>query len=98
FIFVLRRDALICIERPGAVPGVQSEWKNLDRHIESCSIKWEHLGGVHRHLETTALRHLRRLYDELIAPIRSELRGTVIFVPHSFLHSIPLHAVHDGEQ
>jgi len=98
FIFVLRRDALICIERPGAVPAVRSQWQELDRHIESCSIKWEHLAGVHHHLETTAHRHLRALYDELIAPIRSELRATVIFVPYGFLHSVPLHAVHDGQQ
>jgi CHAT domain-containing protein len=98
FIFLLRRDALICIARPGAVPAVRSQSQDLDRHIESCSIKWEHLAGVHHHLETTARRHLRSLYDELIAPIRSELRETVIFIPHGFLHGVPLHALHDGEQ
>ncbi len=98
FIFVLRRDALICVERPGAVPLLRSQWQELDRHIESCSVKWEHLAGVHHHLETTARRHLRNLYAELIAPIRSELRGTAIFVPHGFLHSVPFHAVHDGER
>ncbi|MGB6430982.1 MAG: CHAT domain-containing tetratricopeptide repeat protein [Candidatus Acidiferrales bacterium] len=47
-------------------------------------------------LEAT-LSHLRRLHDELIAPIRDKLQGShVIIVPHGPLHYIPFHALHDG--
>ena len=41
--------------------------------------------------------HLRELYDELIAPIRSRLKGDhVIVVPHETLHCVPFHALYDG--
>jgi CHAT domain-containing protein len=98
FIFVIRRDALICIPRPGVVPGIRAEWENLDRHIESCSVKWEYLTAVHHHLQLTADHHLKKLYAELIGPIDTELRQTVIFVPHGFLHGVPIHALHNGEE
>jgi CHAT domain-containing protein len=61
-------------------------------------VKWELLSSVHHHLATTARSHLRHLYDELIAPVEAELRDNVVFVPHGFLHSIPVHALYDGRQ
>lgn len=44
--------------------------------------------------------HLRHLYDLLVAPLRENLNGSrqLIVVPHSFLHSLPFHALHDGER
>jgi tetratricopeptide (TPR) repeat protein len=98
YIFALRQDALKCVSRPGVVPRLQAEWRDFDRHVESCSVKWEHLSSVHHHLAATARSHLRHLYDELIAPVETELRDNVVFVPHGFLHSIPLHALYDGGQ
>jgi CHAT domain-containing protein len=98
YIFVLRNDGLKCIQRAGATPRLETEWENLERHIESCSVKWERLSSVQHHLLTTAQHHLSRLYDELIAPIESEMRGTLIFAPHGFLHGVPLHALYDGKQ
>jgi CHAT domain-containing protein len=98
YIFVLRNDGMRCVHRPDAVSLLEAEWKNLERHIDSCSVKWERLPSVQHHLVSTAQHHLCRLYDELIAPIESELRATVIFAPHGFLHGIPLHALCDGEQ
>jgi CHAT domain-containing protein len=42
-------------------------------------------------------RHLRELYDEIVAPARSLLKGNhLIFVPHGVLHYVPLHALSDG--
>jgi CHAT domain-containing protein len=47
-------------------------------------------------LETTQA-HLRELYQELVAPIRHQLRGThLIVVPHESLHYVPFHALYDG--
>jgi tetratricopeptide (TPR) repeat protein len=45
--------------------------------------------------------HLRELYDDLVAPVRSRLRKTehLIFAPHDFLHRLPFHALRgpDGD-
>ena len=42
--------------------------------------------------------HLLTLYEALIGPIRDLLRTSrLIFVPHGFLHYLPLHALWDGE-
>lgn len=52
-----------------------------------------------RSLYDAALRHLRELYSELIAPVRQRLQARhLIVVPHSFLHHLPFHALHDGER
>ena len=49
-------------------------------------------------LETTQ-RHLKDLYDELIGPIRKWLTGKhLVVVPHGILHSLPFHALFDGQR
>ncbi len=48
-------------------------------------------------LESTQA-HLKNLYQELLAPLRSSLTAEhVVFVPHGLLHYVPMHALHDGE-
>lgn len=43
--------------------------------------------------------HLCELYRELLAPIRSRLKGKhLIVVPHEMLHHLPFHALFDGKQ
>jgi CHAT domain-containing protein len=43
--------------------------------------------------------HLRELYDELIAPIGSQLKAShLVFVPHGLLHYVPFHALFNGEE
>src|SRR5262249_19199700 len=61
-IFVLRQDDASCVQRHGVIPGLQSEWEHLDRHLESCSVKWEYLSAVQAHLQETVQQHLRSLY------------------------------------
>jgi CHAT domain-containing protein/exonuclease VII small subunit len=97
-IFALRHDALKSFVRPEAVGRLYGQWQQLERHIESCSVKWERLAGVRHHLQATAQHHLQRFYEELIEPVRAELRHRVVFVPHGFLHAVPLHSLHDGTQ
>jgi CHAT domain-containing protein/Tfp pilus assembly protein PilF len=43
------------------------------------------------------LAHLEALYEELIAPIRNQLRVKhLVFVPHGPLHFLPFHALRSG--
>jgi CHAT domain-containing protein len=98
FIFVLTEDGLFTHQRHGVTRHVKTEWEHLERHMASCSVKWERLEPARRHLDATAQAHLGNLYQELILPIEAQLRGTVVFAPHGFLHSIPLHALYDGKQ
>jgi CHAT domain-containing protein len=95
-IFVVRKDALVSSCQRGVIRRLQEDWEGLERHIASCSVKWERLAGVNHHLEKTARTHLQNLYTHLISPVEHELRRTVIFAPHGFLHGIPLHALFDG--
>ncbi|MGH9367671.1 MAG: CHAT domain-containing protein, partial [Thermoanaerobaculia bacterium] len=48
------------------------------------------------------LRHARQLYDWLIRPLEADLRSsridTLVFVPDGPLRTIPMAALHDGEQ
>ena len=47
----------------------------------------------------TALTTLRRLHDELIAPLAHRLDAAhLIIVPHSILHQVPFHALMDGDE
>jgi tetratricopeptide (TPR) repeat protein len=96
FIFTVDRDELFCTKISGAVSRLRERCAHLDRHLSSCSVKWERLESASHHLEATAVAHLQSLYSDLIAPVRARLRRSVIFVPHGFLHGVPMQALHDG--
>ena len=50
-------------------------------------------------LEGSTAALLRRLHDELVAPIADELDADhLVIVPHDRLHHLPFHALHDGER
>jgi CHAT domain-containing protein/tetratricopeptide (TPR) repeat protein len=45
-----------------------------------------------------AQRHLRLLYEELVAPVQDRLKGDrLVIVPHDALHYVPFHALFDGQ-
>lgn len=49
-------------------------------------------------LETTR-RHLKEFYDLLVGPVKKWLMGDhLVVVPHGILHSLPFHALFDGQQ
>ncbi len=98
FIFAVKSEGLVCLQRPGAIPRLLADWNELDRHLASCGVKWERLQRVQHHLLSTAQTHLKNLHRELIEPVQSEIRGNIVFAPHGFLHAIPLHALYDGEK
>jgi CHAT domain-containing protein len=97
YIFVLRQDALVSVERRGVIDQIRNEFEAFERHVESCSVKWERLAAVRHHLDATAKNHLKTLYSHLISPVEKELRALVITAPHGFLHGVPFHALQDGE-
>jgi CHAT domain-containing protein len=80
----------------GPAAELREHWYHLERHLASCSVKWEKLSAVRDQLEATARTHLAALYRRLIAPVKSEIRSSLMIVPHGFLHGIPFHAFHDG--
>jgi tetratricopeptide (TPR) repeat protein len=94
-VFAANRDSMRSV-RLGSVSELTEECLHFDRHLASCSVKWERLAPVHRHLEMTALNHLEKMYRSLVAPVESELRSSLIVVPHGFLHGVPFHAFFDG--
>jgi len=50
-------------------------------------------------LQAATEAHLRELYAALIAPIRQRLRAAhLVVVPHDVLHSLPFHALLQGER
>lgn len=56
---------------------------------------------VERHMPTLKQsfdNYLKELYQLLLAPLRTKLSGNqLIIVPHANLHTLPFHALHDGE-
>ncbi len=97
YTFVVNQGHLECLHQPNVVSSLQAEWEHLERHLTSCSVKFERLSGLARQFERTANTHLGQLYKTLIAPISDRVKKHVIIVPHGFLHGIPFHALHDGE-
>lgn len=54
--------------------------------------------GSSSNMYQSALSHLKELFAELIAPVRSQLTERhIVVVPHGALHYLPFHALHDGE-
>jgi tetratricopeptide (TPR) repeat protein len=79
---------------------------HVARQVERLRFQWSkfRLGGsyVARHgpqLIAGTRSILRELYHQLLAPLAGLLPGTrLTIVPHGVLHSIPFHALFDGEQ
>ncbi|MGH9715528.1 MAG: CHAT domain-containing protein [Candidatus Acidiferrales bacterium] len=76
---------------------------NLLRMLEFQISKFR-LGGEYtrqfaKPLLESAQAHLRNLYVEILAPIRSGLSGDhLIIVPHGVLHYLPFHALLQGDR
>lgn len=93
--FAVNNDS-IHTTRLGNPDEIHREWIHLERHLASCSVKWERLEAVRSQLLATARGHLQSIYGRLIAPLEANLRSSIIVVPHGFLHGIPFHALYDG--
>jgi CHAT domain-containing protein len=67
--------------------------------LSKLSLGPEYVGRFAQALFGATQSHLRELYRELLEPIGGHLVGKhLVFVPHGILHSLPFHALFDGEQ
>jgi CHAT domain-containing protein len=59
----------------------------------------EYLSSFGEQLAEATSSHLRELYDELVRPLRGQLRSErLVVVPHDVLHYLPFHALLDGDR
>ncbi len=71
----------------------------LQFQLSKFRLNPQYLEAFHDSLVQATQSHLKELYDELIAPVASQLKAKhLIFVPHGPLHYVPFHALFDGSQ
>lgn len=82
-----------------AAQRVEQVWRMLQFQLSKFRLGPDYIHQFHEQLLEATQSRLRELYMELVAPIRSKLRGKhVIMVPHEMLHQVPFHALFDGSQ
>src|SRR5205814_2343079 len=83
----------------GPIAALRNQLRLLQFQLSKFSLGPEFVNGIGTQLQTATSMHLRQLYDALIAPIRHRLdAGHLIVVPHDVLHSLPFHALFDGQR
>jgi CHAT domain-containing protein len=95
---------LLSRERLEILPvAVAARVENVRRLLRFQLAKFR-LGSEYTHalygsLIRSTQSHLKRLYNELLAPLRSRLnRPHLLIVPHGALHYVPFHALFDGRK
>jgi CHAT domain-containing protein len=59
----------------------------------------EYVRSFQAALEQATRAHLHELHQELVAPLREHISAShLVIVPHGVLHSLPFHALFDGEK
>jgi len=105
--FEVRDRILVCLlDRRGlsVVPLSVASQVNRDVRMMQFQLSKFRLGADYVTTFSEALlrairHHLRTLFDALLAPVWSAVRGRhLLVVPHGSLHSVPFHALFDGEQ
>jgi len=78
---------------------VSSALRLLRLQFSKFTLGREYLTTFQDALLQSSLAHLQELYAELFAPLRHNLQARhIVVVPHSVLHYLPFHALHDGER
>ncbi len=94
---VLTRDELQ-ITPVTVPPRIQKLLQLLQFQMSKFRLDPKYLSTFRQPLLEATQAHLKNLYQELIAPIRSQLNSKhLVFVQHGLLHYVPFHALHDGE-
>jgi tetratricopeptide (TPR) repeat protein len=108
--FVNAQDGIRVVRNLGSATSVA-------RLVHQLDLQWDRLGAgrefAERHmalLERLTQQVLTKLYDELMRPLETYLKGAVspdaeqsrapgklAIVPHGLLHRVPFHALFDGE-
>jgi CHAT domain-containing protein len=78
---------------------IENAVRMLQFQLSKFHLAASYTGKVEKHLRESTERRLRELYQELVAPLRSLLKGSrLILAPHGALHHVPMHALHDGTE
>ncbi len=94
---VLSRDDLQ-ITPVTVQPRIQKLLQLLQFQMSKFRLDPKYLNAFSEPLLDATQAHLKNLYQELIAPIRHQLKSRhLVFVQHGLLHYVPFHALHDGE-
>lgn len=76
---------------------VREKLRLLQLQLAKFRLGEEYIRALERPLLQATQAHLEELYTLLIAPLRAQLNAEhLVFVPHSFLHYLPFHALSDG--
>jgi CHAT domain-containing protein len=95
---VLTRDTLQ-ITPVTVQPRIQKLLQLLQFQMSKFRLDPKYLSTFSQRLLEATQAHLRNLYQELIAPIRHQLKSQhLVFAQHGLLHYVPFHALHDGER
>lgn len=77
---------------------VRNHLRMLQFQLSKFRLGPEYSTGFEAPLMAATERRLRELYEDLVYPLEKHIGcDHLIFAPHSFLHYLPLHALHDGK-
>lgn len=81
------------------VPRVAHALRMLQFQFSKFQLGQDYVRSFHEPLLEATRSHLNKLYEELLAPLRSRLKQEqLVIVPHELLHYVPFHALFDGER
>jgi CHAT domain-containing protein len=98
YAFLLDRGGL-GVRRVSRLDDLRELQQQLGFQLDKFRLGPEYVEQFGRFLDESTRVLLRRLYDELLAPLEAhlDLRHLVV-VPHGILHHLPFHALHDGKR
>lgn len=99
FVAVLLRHDLLEIVPVAEVSRVNDVLARLQFQLSKFRLASEYTSAFGNSLLETTRRHLKELYDLLVGPVKKWLTGNhLLVVPHGILHSLPFHALFDGQR
>jgi CHAT domain-containing protein len=97
-VCILSRHSLRIVAL-GSAAELQSLLQLLRFQFSKFRFGMDNLRAVYSRLVETTKSHLRDCYRLLLGPIEGELQARhLVIAPHGCLHSLPFHALFDGEQ
>lgn len=96
--FVLTRDAVAVRLSVAQVDDVQHAARRLRYHLQRVESQSRYVERHHEQMHEAIRNVLRELYQLLLAPLESLIRGRkLVIVPHGVVHGLPIHAAADGD-
>ena len=98
FAAVLTSESLDFLEVTNVAKIAQS-LRMLQFQMSKFRLGGDYVSRFRDALLKATLGHLRSIYEELVAPLRRMLKSRhLVIVPYGPLHSLPFHALFDGER